>query len=96
MPTLIGDNIMQKIKMNKKNIFKIIYGILIIINTVVLFFFILFAKDNAYNAIIIDQNYLLQNKKINAINMIKFEESLENIKQKKEEINIPTIKNIFN
>lgn len=86
---------MIKIKMNKKNIFKIIYTVLLLINIIILFFFISFIRDNVYGAIIMDENYLLQNKKVDSVNIKKFEETLHKIEEKKQEADTSQIKNIF-
>ncbi|OGF25514.1 hypothetical protein A2331_01450 [Candidatus Falkowbacteria bacterium RIFOXYB2_FULL_34_18] len=86
---------MNKPQINKKNIFRIFYLVIIIINIVFLFFLKSFIEEHVYSAMVLDSNYLLQNKKTNLIDEKRFENALENLKQKKtaEKLNI---KDIFN
>jgi len=86
---------MNKLKMNKKNIFRILYILLIISNILFLFFLIPFINNYLYRSIILDENYLLQNKKTNVVNINKFNSNLKKLKEKqtKEQLNL---KDIFN
>ncbi len=72
-----------KIKFTIRHIFRYIYILLILTNFVALYFAVNFAKKYVYQAIVLDQNELIQaSRGAGDINVAKFEEIIKKIEQK--------------
>ena len=72
-----------KIKFTIKHVFRYLYVFLILANFVVLYFIVNFAKEYVYQAIIMDQNELMQaSRGVGDINVEKFEAIIKKIEQK--------------
>ncbi len=72
-----------KIKFTIRHVFRYLYVFLILANFVVLYFIVNFAKEYVYQAIIMDQNELMQaSRGVGDINVEKFEAIIKKIEQK--------------
>ncbi|MCK5061218.1 hypothetical protein KAR28_01550 [Candidatus Parcubacteria bacterium] len=72
-----------KIKFTIRHVFRYLYVFLILANFVVLYSIVNFAKEYVYQAIIMDQNELMQaSRGVGDINVEKFEAIIKKIEQK--------------
>ena len=72
-----------KMKFTIRHVFRYLYVFLILANFVVLYFIVNFAKEYVYQAIIMDQNELMQaSRGVGDINVEKFEAIIKKIEQK--------------
>ena len=86
-----------KIKLTAKNVLRILYGIIILANIIILFFLYIFIDKNVYKTFVLDKDFLLSQtqQKTEDLNVKKFEAIINKIEQKSEKKSIDNINNLF-
>jgi hypothetical protein len=88
----------KSFKINNKQIFKMIYLVIAIINLVCLILILQFVKNNVYGAVFVDPNYL-EAQKIKPggdLDLNKFDAVVSTLEQKQQKKSVDNIKNLFN
>jgi hypothetical protein len=88
----------KSFKINSKQIFKMIYLVIAIINLVCLILLFQFVKNNVYGSVYVDQTYL-DAQKIKTggdLDLNKFNSVVSALEQKQQKKSVDNIKNLFN